>query len=113
MAYQDHLIAVPAARNTVESCWMCGIRLPTDRLIADGGSACPDVRWYCQDSRACTERWTSRAAGSVAARPDGTAPAAAPLPAPLPSRAAGRTMPPWHSAGSQPETLAGPGTFAR
>ena len=45
---------------THESCWMCGIRLPVGQMVADGGSACPDVRWYCQDTPACTQRWTSR-----------------------------------------------------
>jgi len=46
----------------VKSCWMCGIRLYPGQLVADGGSACADVRWYCLDMRACTERWTSRLA---------------------------------------------------
>jgi len=45
----------------VGSCWMCGIRLSADQMMADGGSACDDVRWYCRDTRACTERWTARA----------------------------------------------------
>jgi hypothetical protein len=31
-------------------------------MVADGGSACADVRWYCLDMRGCTERWTSRPA---------------------------------------------------
>jgi hypothetical protein len=42
-------------------------------MIADGGGACADVRWYCLDKLACTERWTSRAAGvglSTAGAPD-------------------------------------------
>ena len=60
MAYQDHLVAVPAARGTIESCWMCGIRLRADQMVADGGPACPDVRWYCLDTRGCTQRWTAR-----------------------------------------------------
>jgi hypothetical protein len=45
---------------TIESCWMCGIRVRVDQLIADGGSACPDVRWYCRDMHGCTQRWTMR-----------------------------------------------------
>ena len=45
-----------------KSCWMCGTRLYPGLLVADGGSACADVRWYCLDMRACTERWTSRLA---------------------------------------------------
>ena len=44
----------------VRSCWMCGIRLSADQMMADGGSACHDVRWYCRDTWACTERWTSQ-----------------------------------------------------
>jgi hypothetical protein len=51
-----------------ESCWMCGIRLPTSQMVPDGGHACPDLRWYCLDTRACTERWTARPAKSGAAR---------------------------------------------
>jgi len=51
-----------------EACWMCGIRLPTIQMLADGGHACNDLRWYCLDARACTERWTSRPARSVAGR---------------------------------------------
>jgi hypothetical protein len=46
----------------VRSCWMCGIRLSADQLVADGGSACHDLRWYCRDTWACTERWTSLSA---------------------------------------------------
>jgi hypothetical protein len=49
--------AVPAGSAT-ERCWLCGARLATYMLMADGGSACPDVRWYCRDTRACTSRWT-------------------------------------------------------
>ena len=47
-------------RAAVQSCWLCGIRLPTGQLIADGDPAHGDVRWYCQDTRSCTERWTAR-----------------------------------------------------
>ncbi|MGN6679083.1 MAG: hypothetical protein ACTHKL_15070 [Streptosporangiaceae bacterium] len=45
-----------------ESCWMCGNRQPTSQMVADGGHACADLRWYCRDARACTERWTARPA---------------------------------------------------
>jgi hypothetical protein len=48
-----------ARRGAVVSCWMCGIRLHQDQMMPDGSSACDDVRWYCRDSPACTERWTS------------------------------------------------------
>jgi hypothetical protein len=51
---------------------MCGIRLPADQMVADGGRACTDLRWYCLDTWGCTERWTSRSARLVAIRP-GTA----------------------------------------
>lgn len=43
-----------------ESCWLCGIRLPVGQMVADGGSACANVRWYCQDTPGCTRRWTSQ-----------------------------------------------------
>ena len=43
-----------------EACWMCGVRLRADQMVADGGVACPDVRWYCLDTRGCTQRWTAR-----------------------------------------------------
>ena len=49
-----------AARRTgVASCWMCGIHLQQAQMVPDGGDACGDVRWYCRDTGACTERWTS------------------------------------------------------
>jgi len=51
-----------AQRANIKACWMCGIRLPAHQMVADGGSACLDPRWYCRDTRACTERWTSRPA---------------------------------------------------
>ena len=49
-----------ARQASAKPCWLCGIRLPADQMVADGGSACPDLRWYCRDTPACTERWTSR-----------------------------------------------------
>ena len=48
-----------ARRAGVASCWMCGIRLQQAQMVPDGGDACGDVRWYCRDTEACTERWTS------------------------------------------------------
>jgi len=48
------------------------------QLVADGGSACADVRWYCLDMRTCTERWTSRLAGRADPRA-GSTPASQPL----------------------------------
>jgi len=43
----------------VASCSLCGIARPLGLLVPDGGQACADVRWYCKDARACTERWTT------------------------------------------------------
>jgi hypothetical protein len=55
----------PAQRpSAVETCWLCGIRQRADLMVADGGSACDNVRWYCGDTRACTERWTRRSASA-------------------------------------------------
>ena len=70
----DHLRSVQywAEQANAKSCWMCSIRLPADQMVADGGNACPDLRWYCQDTWACTERWTSRPA-RPAATSEGTA----------------------------------------
>lgn len=41
-------------------CALCGIELPKGLMMPDGGGACADVRWYCKDTKACTERWTAR-----------------------------------------------------
>jgi hypothetical protein len=49
---------------------MCGIHSPVGRMVADGGNACADVRWYCRDTWGCTQRWTSRSARPTATRPD-------------------------------------------
>jgi hypothetical protein len=38
-------------------------------MVADGGSACHDVRWYCRDTGGCTQRWTSHSARLTAIRP--------------------------------------------
>lgn len=51
--------SLAARRSAVVSCWMCGIHLHQSQMVADGGSACDDVRWYCKDARACSERWVS------------------------------------------------------
>ena len=59
-----------AEQANAKSCWMCGIRLPADQMAADGGSACPDLRWYCRDTWACTGRWTSRPATPAATGED-------------------------------------------
>jgi len=65
MVEQQHLI--PETAVAVESCWLCGIRVPVRQLVADGGGGCTDVRWYCRDVRGCTARWTGYAARQVAA----------------------------------------------
>ena len=41
-------------------CSLCGIELPKGLMMPDGGGACADVRWYCKDTRSCTDRWTAR-----------------------------------------------------
>jgi hypothetical protein len=43
----------------VAHCSMCGTALPLGLLVADGGRACADIRWYCKDTKSCTERWTT------------------------------------------------------
>jgi hypothetical protein len=63
MADHERLTLAPAGPAVVKSCWMCGVRLPAGQMVADGTtSACADVRWYCRDTRGCTERWTTRPA---------------------------------------------------
>jgi hypothetical protein len=62
MADHEHLSPAQAGPAVIRSCWLCGIRLPADHMMADGGRACADIRWYCLDRRGCTERWTSRTA---------------------------------------------------
>lgn len=42
-----------------ESCWLCGQTMMTYQLLPDGGDGCADVRWYCLDTRGCTERWVA------------------------------------------------------
>ena len=70
----------PAARQAaVVSCWLCGIASPEDQMMPDGGSACDDIRWYCRDTRACTERWTQARRQALAA---GAAPPSNALPVP-------------------------------
>jgi hypothetical protein len=48
-----------AGRADVVSCWMCGIRLHSSEMMPDGGDWCDDIRWYCRDAKACTQRWTT------------------------------------------------------
>jgi hypothetical protein len=74
MADQERLIPAQLTSTVIKSCWICGIRLPAERMIADGGSACADVRWYCRDMRACTERWTARPAAPAEAEQSAASP---------------------------------------
>jgi hypothetical protein len=64
-----------ARRASVVSCWMCGIRLHPSKMMPDGGDWCDDIRWYCGDAKACTQRWTTsrRALSANSAEPQETA----------------------------------------
>ena len=68
MTDPHHQVAPGREPSPVRSCWMCGIRLPAGQMMPDGGSACLDVRWYCRDTWACTQRWTSHAARLASVR---------------------------------------------
>jgi len=75
----QHRPAMPGREPAlVHSCWMCGIRLPAGQMVPDGGRACPDLRWYCRDTLACTHRWTSHAARLAAIRQGTAKPAKTP-----------------------------------
>ena len=50
---------IGARQDDIVSCWMCGICQNSSQMVPDGGSACDNIRWYCKDARACTERWTT------------------------------------------------------
>ena len=43
----------------VAQCSLCGVARPLGLLVPDGGQACADIRWYCKDSKSCTERWVA------------------------------------------------------
>ena len=45
-------------------CSLCGIVLPLELMMPDGGQACADIRWYCTDAKSCTQRWTARLPGT-------------------------------------------------
>ena len=51
--------SIPAGPATGR-CWLCGVRLPVQMMMADGGGGCRDVRWYCRNTRICTDRWTAQ-----------------------------------------------------
>ena len=46
-------------------CSLCGIVLPLELMVPDGGQACADIRWYCKDTKSCTQRWTARLPGTA------------------------------------------------
>ena len=80
-----------ARRSAIVPCWLCGTHLQHHQMMADGGSACSDIRWYCRDTRACTERWTSarrqaRAAEAAPGRGASEAPSPSQRGQPLPAR---------------------------
>jgi len=50
----NHLRPLEAAQ-----CALCGIARPLGLLVPDGGGACTDIRWYCKDTKSCTERRTT------------------------------------------------------
>src|SRR6516165_8509698 len=51
---RDHLRPLEVAQ-----CSLCGAARPLGLMVPDGGQACADIRWYCKDSKSCTERWTA------------------------------------------------------
>ena len=61
----------------VARCSLCDLERPIGLMVADGGEACDDLRWYCKDAKSCTLRWTSRPPEPPAGTgpPAGTAPA--------------------------------------
>jgi hypothetical protein len=62
MVTQRGMTSLRPKRTAVVSCSLCGIRLPVAQMVADGGTACADLRWYCRDIGECTQRWTARSA---------------------------------------------------
>ena len=90
MAGEDHSI-VSLANPAVQSCWLCGTRLPAREMVADGGSACADLRWYCADTRRCTERWTSHWSPGIGVDHSHVAHSRSPVAGPSYSAAGGRS----------------------
>jgi len=73
-------------------CSLCGIVLPVTLMVPDGGQACADIRWYCQDAKSCTERWTASLPrhAHIAPTPPSLARPAVPMAASGPAPATGR-----------------------
>jgi hypothetical protein len=88
-------------------CSLCGIALPIGLLVPDGGQACADIRWYCKDAKACTERWTASLPrhAHIAPTPPSLAAPTAPMAPSGPVRAAGRR--PGGASGPVPAELLG------
>src|SRR5438270_5102197 len=91
-------------------CSLCGIELPKGLMMPDGGRACTDVRWYCKDTKSCTERWTAhpprpparngpKALEAAPAAPAARAAPTAPVRRALPARDAVRG---WRAAPAAP-----------
>ena len=106
----------PLARRTaVVSCWLCGTRLHQNQMVPDGGSACLDIRWYCKDIPACTDRGfaaqrqrpaaEAAAPGKATAAP--SAQAAKPSADDRPSHTGSRLAPTGQSAGRAVEPAGG------
>ncbi|HYB47143.1 MAG TPA: hypothetical protein VED20_07260 [Streptosporangiaceae bacterium] len=79
MAHDDLAGAVSSAQ-----CSLCGIVLPVTLMVPDGGQACADIRWYCQDAKTCTERWTGNPPRRTHRAPPAVTPAASREPSPEP-----------------------------
>jgi hypothetical protein len=79
---KDRLSQLQSAR-----CSLCGIALPVGMMVPDGGQACPDIRWYCNDVASCTERWTARPprTGHAAPSPSAGEPRPDDAPDPIPA----------------------------
>jgi len=61
--------------------------LPLDVMMPDGGQACADIRWYCQDVMSCTQRWTASSPGTgrLASLPSAVEPRAGDVPDSVPA----------------------------
>jgi hypothetical protein len=67
----QHLALARPPQPAAAACWLCRIHLSATELVADGGSGCADVRYYCRDVQGCTERWTTRTPKSASDRSSG------------------------------------------
>ena len=69
-----------ARQASVVSCWLCGIRSHSSEMMPDGGDWCDEIRWYCREAKACTQRWTTsrRVLSANGEEPQDTAPGTRP-----------------------------------